>query len=538
MNTNIPRLTQSKTGFYSYRRKLKEAHRHLFEGKRELKKSFDTKDLRHALRLHKEMDRWFDGVLAAEGFGLQISPKIAPKQKVVEVVKDLKNRNLHPSDIPSLSAVDNTQKFQHFLNDALDVAPVIEKYNNGDLSLEELTAKLNEMKKSGKPFAKQIEYRVEVEVLKELLDRKYSRPRHEGLGANPNDRIPVEWDNSDPDVIKYKIMTGDPDFIPDPTLSDAMYTYLKQNLEKPRNADTKKKWEGAVISLCQRLSMSLPLGMKTRLDALDFTLLQDFVNDTWSNAATRGRNLRTYAAILNNWNKMYPEQTVTNHFTVIVAENKTKEEQDAKVRRSFTPDEHAVFMQKLLDSTDPEIKTIGLIMETYGAPTGEAACLLRQDVKLTVTTPHLIIRNNKYRILGKRRLERAVPIVEPLLSYLKDYIANHFTGSNTDLLFPQFGEGRHASGDRSKKLSDFVDNQRPDDDDLLSPYSLRHTFKDKYQRARVPQDIGEYIFGHRSDQSNKVHAKYGTGRGVEDLVEDMKAIVAVKEWGFFEEYDD
>ena len=69
MNTNIPRLPQTKTGFYSYRRKIKEAHRHLFEGKRELKKSFDTKDLRHALRLHKKMDRWFDSVLAAEGFG-------------------------------------------------------------------------------------------------------------------------------------------------------------------------------------------------------------------------------------------------------------------------------------------------------------------------------------------------------------------------------------------------------------------------------------------------------------------------------------
>ena len=66
-----------------------------------------------------------------------------------------------------------------------------------------------------------------------------------------------------------------------------------------------------------------------------------------------------------------------------------------------------------------------------------------------------IIRNNKYRLLGKRRLERAIPIIEPLLSHLKDYIDNHFTGSNTDLLFPKFGEGRHASGDRSKKLSDF-----------------------------------------------------------------------------------
>ena len=243
-------------------------------------------------------------------------------------------------------------------------------------------------------------------------------------------------------------------------------------------------------------------------------------------------------AILNNWNKMHPEQTVTNHFTVIVAENKAKEERDAKVRRSFTPDEHAIFMQRLLDYPDPEIKTIGLIMETYGAPTGEAACLLRQDVKLSATTPHLIIRNNKYRLLGKKRLERALPIVEPLLSHLKDYIDTHFTGSNTDLLFPQFGQGRHASGDRSKKLSAFVDNQRPDDDALLSPYSLRHTFADRYDAAGVSTSKGEYIMGHRSKQSNKVHAEYGTGRNIADLVDDIKAIVAVKEWGYFEEYDD
>ena len=54
----------------------------------------------------------------------------------------------------------------------------------------------------------------------------------------------------------------------------------------------------------------------------------------------------------------------------------------------------------------------------------------------------------------------------------------------------------------------------------------------------VPQNIGEYIMGHRSKQSNAVHAKYGTGRNIAKLVEDMKAIVAVKEWGYFEEYDD
>ena len=95
--------------------------------------------------------------------------------------------------------------------------------------------------------------------------------------------------------------------------------------------------------------------MKTRLDSLDFTLLRDFVNDAWSNAVTRGRNLRSHAAILNNWNRMYPGQAVINHFSVLVSENKANEERDSKVRRSFTPDEHAISIQQLLDNPDPEI---------------------------------------------------------------------------------------------------------------------------------------------------------------------------------------
>ncbi|MAI19564.1 MAG: hypothetical protein CNE96_09135 [Rhodobacteraceae bacterium MED-G08] len=537
MNTNIPRLTQSKTGFYSYRRKIKEAHRHLFEGKRELKKSFDTKDLRHALRLHKDMDRWFDSILATEGHGLDISPEVAPKQKVVEVIKDLKNRNLHPTDQPKLDVTASPAGFMRFMESITEAIPVILAQDK--LTDEEVFEVFEELKKKGNSFVNLLSYRMEVNSLKKRLQSRYGDVDMVGLMAKPSSRNPKQpWDSGDPDVIKYKIMTGDPELTPDPTWSDAMYAYLKHNLDKPRNADTAQKWKNAVISLCQRLSIALPLGMKTRLDALDFTLLRDFVNDTWSNAATRGKNLRTYAAILNNWNKMYPEQAVINHFSVLVADNNSKEERDTKVRRSFTPDEHAVFMRQLLDNTDPEIKTIGLIMEAYGAPTGEAACLLREDIKLKVETPHLIIRNNKYRVLGKKRLERALPIIEPLLSHLKGYIDNHFTGSGADLLFPRFGSGTHASGDRSKKLSALVENQRPDDDALLSPYSLRHTFTDKYQAASVPQNIGEYIMGHKSKQSNKIHAEYGTGRNVKDLVKHIEAIITVKEWGYFEEYDD
>ena len=57
------------------------------------------------------MVRRFNIVLTAEGFSLQILTKNAPKKKTIEGVVDLKNRRLHPSDIPSVNAVDNNQKF-------------------------------------------------------------------------------------------------------------------------------------------------------------------------------------------------------------------------------------------------------------------------------------------------------------------------------------------------------------------------------------------------------------------------------------------
>ena len=514
----------------------------MFDGKTEIFKSFKTKDLRHALRMHKDMDRWYDDVLASNGYGMPLAENLAPRAKVVEVVKDLKNRSLHPTDIPKLDATASPAAFNRFMGSIAEALPLLVEDSQGETKAEETIERFEELRKQGSPFAGLLSYRMEVNRLKEKLQSRYGDIDIIGLMAKPKSRNPKRvWDSSDPDVIKYKIMTGSPDVTPDPTWSNAMHSYLQENLKKVRNNDQKQKHRDAVRSLCQRLSLSLPNGMNTRLADLEPTILRQFAHDTWSNASTRARNLRTYQAIINNWNTYNPEETVINHFTVLVAANKNMVEYDSKVRRSFTPEEYNIFFDNLMACDDPEIKLIGLIMLSYGCPTGEAAGLTRQDIHLKATVPYLMVKNNKHRILGKKRLERAVPIVEPLLTHLTDYIYNHYTGTDRyslTLLFPRFGEGRHASGDRSKKLKALVENRRPTDEDLLSPYSLRHTFKDKYMAARVPNNIGEYLMGHKSPDSSKVHAQYGTGRGVEDLVADMEAIVNVETWGFFEEYDE
>jgi len=94
--------------------------------------------------------------------------------------------------------------------------------------------------------------------------------------------------------------------------------------------------------------------------------------------------------------------------------------------------------------------------------------------------------------------------------------------------------GRHSSSERSKKLNRHIMNMRHDfDDSQLSPYSLRHTFKDRAAMARVPSSVTEYLMGHKSKQSSKIHQRYGTGLPPQELVEWMTAIQEVQDHGHF-----
>ena len=40
------------------------------------------------------------------------------------------------------------------------------------------------------------------------------------------------------------------------------------------------------------------------------------------------------------------------------------------------------------------------------------------------------------------------------------------------------------------------------------------------------------------NQSNEVHVRYCSGRNAKDLVKDIVSTMAIKEWGYYWEYDD
>ena len=147
--------------------------------------------------------------------------------------------------------------------------------------------------------------------------------------------------------------------------------------------------------------------------------------------------------------------------------------------------------------------------------------------------PYIWFRNHKERIMGKKRLEHIIPLVDPLLGLLADYLSRADLNRN-EPIFPTYGGGRYSSAERSKKLSKHIVNMRSGfDNSQLSPYSLQHTFKDRAVVAGVPSSVTEYLMGHRTKQSSAINERYGTGLPPQELVKWMIAIQEVMEHGHF-----
>jgi integrase len=323
--------------------------------------------------------------------------------------------------------------------------------------------------------------------------------------------------------------------LPDPTWQNALDDYLRRNLTiKLRNPEQIQKHENATISLAQKLATAFPKGMNTPMKDVETYMVEEFAAVAWPNYSTRVRNLRTLRAVWRSWDRNNQRQRIEfDPFVTIIHDNQGRIQLHETNRRSFTPEEFQYFCTSILDEPDNEIKLIGMIMAYCGAPTGEAGGLQRQDVMVSGAVPYIWFRDHKDRIMGKKRQQRIVPLVDPLLGFLCDYLSTVELNKD-DPIFPTYGVGRHSSSERSKKLNKHIVNMRSHhDESQLSPYSLRHTFRDRAAMARVPSSVTEYLMGHRSKESSKIHQDYGTGLPPQELVKWMTAIQKVQDHGHF-----
>ena len=540
---NIPFLTvTAKGGWYGYRRRIPKKVRHLFENKSEWIKSFKTKNLDIAQLELRKINEWYEHRIASNGGTKKIKGQL-PREQVRAVVTDLFETGLHPDDQPEINVHSRPEEISKLLNDTLEVQLLQIQFQDDKISITELEERVAALNLKNTALYKLKKFGSERRKLKESLNYKYiDMDRMNTESIDPNIDCDAEdyaipqlvWDETDPEVIRYRVMCGE-NLLPDPTCQNALDDYLKRNLKITlRNPEQKQKHETATVSLAEKLATAFPKGMNTPMKDVETYMVEDFAAVAWPNYSTRVRNLRTLRAVWRSWDRNNQRQRIEfDPFVTIIQDNQGLIKLHEINRRSFTPEEFQHFCTSILDEPNNEIKLIGMIMAYCGAPTGEAGGLQRQDVMVNGAVPYIWFRDHKDRIMGKKRLERIVPLIDPLLGFLSDYLSEVELNKD-DPIFPTYGVGRHSSSERSKKLNKHIMNMRSHhDDSQLSPYSLRHTFKDRAAMARVPSSVTEYLMGHRTKQSSAIHRSYGTGLPPQELVKWMVAIQEITEHGHF-----
>ncbi|PZU92809.1 MAG: integrase [Chelatococcus sp.] len=158
-----------------------------------------------------------------------------------------------------------------------------------------------------------------------------------------------------------------------------------------------------------------------------------------------------------------------------------------------------------LDLDDDKRLLIALISDT-GLRLAEALGLQKADLKLSSTTPHIIVRAHPWRSLKTASSTREVPLVGASLAAAKRLVAV----TNSRLLFPRYATLTDVSANSaSASLNNWLRSRLPAGCVI---HSFRHSLRDRLRAAECPADIVDAIGGWTTQG---VGHKYGVGYSLE-----------------------
>lgn len=489
MPTHLPYLTRSKTGWYEYRRRVPAHLRPSFGNIREFKKALRTTSLKEAVTKWAAINLEYEAVVKRHG---------------------------------RLQGVDGSPLSQDVINEALAMAKGLERptLRAGATTTERRVFEAQEeawLAGAGNLRDELADDYTDYSRLKE--DYTKGRFFKEGYETPYRDSSPT-----DPKVIALKhVVEGLPIELK-PTWADAVDSYFSVNKsDKIRDKVKQDTYDKKMGNLYKKFGLSLgKQGSNTPLEAITRQHARAF-KDSY-NISTGNRYNHQLSAVVNSWNREFPNKVVQNPFSGL--SNKLLESKHSIKRRSFSPEEWADFVGALKACKNREIALIGLIMAYTGCRTSEAAGLALKDVRLSEEVPNLVFRSNEVRSMEKGGLERAVPIFEPLTTLLKEYLLVRTT---TQAFFNKYGAQQQFSN-VSVQLNNRLRKELPNSGKELVAYSFRHTIHDKGRAAKVDPSIHEYIVGHQSSGSSRIHQQYGTRTPPRAIVADMKAILDQSIW--------
>lgn len=482
-------LKKSATGWYSYRRKVPKRLQKAI-GKLEFKQGLSTKDETTALVRLARVNQLADSEMRL--VERQLSPneqKLSRQEVMATARQNLMRFGFHPDQKPILPADYTEAQKEQFYKD------------------KEHWEELADL------FALLYQDSQETGVDKRTWETQYK-------GDDPTDVMQAA----------EKIVSGEETISLELTWSEVVEAYFAINArDKRRDPHDQKKFETKTRNLYNKFSDFVG-GPDTKLKAINRQDARAFL-ETYRQGAkpakegSIGRYSSQIGAVFNFARQEYQDGTILNPFEGL--RNMDAEREDATDRRSFTPSELPQFEAAVRAKTIPELRLIGLIMIYTGCRTGEAAGLQVKDISLSSNTPHIKFRKNKFRKMAKGGLERSVPLVTPLLDALRSY---QLPSDPEAAAFGAYGP-RSALDNVSLQLNHLVRREMKISDPALVSYSTRHTFADRGKAAKVPNEITEYLQGHKTPQSSAIAQRYGTGVPPSVYNEDMDRIFSVTEWG-------
>lgn len=356
-------LRRSSTGRYSYRRKVPKELAPYFprtsNGRvmREWKQSFRTKDASVAQRRWVEENRKFD---QAERVALALrsgQPQNTSDYEALQIAKQIAiEAGFHPDQAPKLPVDANDDDWAKYKEDRR-------------LWLEWLEEQRNLI--------------AETDAENRTDYQKLERDYKSGRWAEPDYETPIKKANPKSVLsLAARILEGDlkPPVVS--TWADATETYIsvsKQN--KSRDVVIQHKWEVKTRGLLNRFALFLG-GRDTALAELDRSKIRTWLQSTYENQSTRNRYINTLRAVINNWNRENVSTQIPNPFSGLA--NKQREQEQAKKRQSFKPEQLKKYIEAILSHSDEEVRLIGLLMAWTGCRTSEASGLETRDVKLAL----------------------------------------------------------------------------------------------------------------------------------------------------------
>ena len=155
-------------------------------------------------------------------------------------------------------------------------------------------------------------------------------------------------------------------------------------------------------------------------------------------------------------------------------------------------------------SVDDEPRWLLALISDTGIRLAEACGLLRSDIKLNDTVPHVVIREHPWRRLKTSSSNREIPLVGAAL-----WAAKRITEQQGQFAFPKYcSQAECKANSASAALNKWL---KPRVSENCVIHSFRHSLRDRLRAVECPADIADAIGGWTTVG---VGEGYGKGYGL------------------------